>query len=57
MHRAHAVAAVLAPRRAGRSECADCGEPITALRQSMGAQLCIDCQTEAEARGRGVRRG
>lgn len=39
---------------AGRAFCAtlDCGEPITPVRQQMGAQLCIDCQTAYELEAR-----
>lgn len=35
---------------AGRSHCAnpECGEPITPLRQQLGALLCIDCQRDRE---------
>lgn len=35
----------------GRAECAniDCAEPISAQRQQLGAQLCIDCQKAEEA--------
>lgn len=38
------------PVRVGRDVCAvtGCGEPISAMRKSMGAQLCIDCQQDAE---------
>lgn len=32
----------------GCAECTDCGEPITPLRQSLGAVLRIDCQQHAE---------
>lgn len=36
----------------GRTECInlDCGEAIAPPRTAMGAQRCIDCQTEHEAR-------
>ena len=36
----------------GRSHCAnlDCDEPISTARQEMGAQLCLGCQREVEAR-------
>lgn len=36
----------------GRTHCAqqDCGEPIAPERTSLGAQLCLDCQHEQEAR-------
>lgn len=45
----HALAARTAPR-AGRTHCAhdDCGEPIAAFRQQLGAVLCIDCQRDHE---------
>lgn len=35
---------------AGRTSCAnlDCGEPITPARTALGAQLCMECQIEAE---------
>lgn len=41
----HALAA-RQPRRMGLTHCEvpECGEPISALRQHMGARLCIDCQ-------------
>lgn len=38
-----------------RDTCADCGEPLTAARKAVGAQLCVDCQREAEL-DRGGRR-
>ena len=40
------------PRGPGLQFCADeaCGEAISPARQAMGAMLCIDCQTAAEAR-------
>jgi len=36
----------------GRTHCAqqDCGEPIAPARMALGAQLCLDCQHEQEAR-------
>jgi RNA polymerase-binding transcription factor DksA len=36
----------------GRSHCAiaDCREPISDARRDLGAQLCLACQHEAEAR-------
>jgi len=36
----------------GRPTCEnlDCGEPISAERQALGAVLCIDCQRDDEAR-------
>lgn len=38
------------PAKPGRTVCAnqECGEPISAERQALGAQLCIDCQRDAE---------
>lgn len=41
----------LAARRvqaAGREDCDECGAAISALRQQLGAQLCLDCQSRAE---------
>lgn len=37
---------------AGRTHCInlDCGEPIATARTAMGAQRCMDCQREHEAR-------
>lgn len=55
MHRAHAIAAITRPRPPGRTECRTCGEPITPLRTELGAQLCIDCQSEAEQKAKGGR--
>ena len=43
----HNATAARAHQR-GCAECTDCGEPITPLRQSVGAVLCIDCQQHAE---------
>lgn len=39
-----------APARPGLTQCErlDCGEPITAFRQALGARLCIDCAQAAE---------
>lgn len=47
------------PRAAGRATCAnlDCAAPIASLRQQIGAQLCIDCANEEEARARHMRGG
>lgn len=47
------------PARAGRATCANvqCGEPIAPLRQNMGAQLCIDCQRDAERSAQTCARG
>ncbi len=38
--------------QAGRTDCAnhDCREPIHATRTALGAQLCLDCQTEEDGR-------
>lgn len=40
------------PVIAGRSSCAnlDCGEPIHSARTALGAQLCLECQREQDAR-------
>ena len=40
------------PVMAGRTHCAilDCGEAINAARTALGAQLCLECQHEEEAR-------
>lgn len=59
MHRAHALAAIerQRERQTGLPECRECGEDISELRQSLGAELCIDCQTIAETRAaHGARR-
>lgn len=50
MHRAHALAAIerQRERQTGLPHCVECGEDISQLRQSLGAELCIDCQTAAE---------
>lgn len=36
----------------GRTHChrADCGEPIAPQRTALGAQLCMECQHEQDAR-------
>lgn len=54
----HALAG-RAPKPAGRSICAnlDCGEPIASVRQQMGAQLCIECQRDAEREAQRCARG
>jgi RNA polymerase-binding transcription factor DksA len=57
-----AIDQALAARRqpvAGRAHCAnaDCGEPISKVRQQMGAQLCIDCQRDREQRAQSCARG
>lgn len=31
-----------------REACAECHEPISKLRQGMGARLCMECQTAHE---------
>lgn len=38
--------------RPGRTRCAlaDCGEAIAPARTALGAQLCLDCQHEHDAR-------
>ena len=38
------------PAGPGRTTCANltCGEPISPMRQAMGAQRCLDCQQRAE---------
>jgi hypothetical protein len=40
------------PRALGRTHCAvaDCRAAINAERTALGAQLCIECQHEADAR-------
>lgn len=38
----------------GLSRCAECDEPISELRRHAGARLCIDCQSDAEARARSL---
>lgn len=49
------------PAEPGRETCANatCGEPITPVRQALGAQFCLDCQRDIEMRQRGTscRRG
>lgn len=47
----------LANRRApvaGLTHCEmlDCGEPISVMRQQMGARLCVDCATAKEREAR-----
>lgn len=37
-------------RRRGASTCIDCGEPVSGLRQALGAVRCLDCQRDAEWR-------
>lgn len=58
----HALAAHRAARLVAqplRSLCAapTCNEPISPARQRMGAQLCIDCQRDAEHRQKSWPRG
>lgn len=43
----HALAA-RRPAGPGLAECRACGTAISALRTALGAQLCIECQTELE---------
>lgn len=40
------------PRPSGLSHCEnqDCGEPISAERQAMGARLCVPCARAEESR-------
>lgn len=40
------------PAPAGRTSCAnlDCGESIHPARTALGAQLCLECQHEQDAR-------
>jgi len=44
-------------QRAGLAECEECGAPISAIRQNMGARLCVPHQeaVEAEQKKRGAR--
>lgn len=51
---AHKARAGVEPQ-AKRDTCADCGEQLPAARRAIGAQLCVDCQQEAEL-DRGGRR-
>lgn len=48
-----------APDKPARTHCvrADCGEPISDVRQQMHAQLCIDCQRDAELAAKSCARG
>ena len=52
MHRAHALAAIerQRERQTGLPQCRECGDDISELRQNLGAELCIDCQNDAENR-------
>lgn len=45
-------AAALASRRILLTECRDCGEPITELRQALFACRCLECQLIEDRRGR-----
>lgn len=47
------------PAPPGRVTCANlaCGEPITPVRQQLGAQLCLDCQQRAEREAQQWARG
>lgn len=38
--------------RHGTPTCGDCGEPISAMRQALGAVRCLDCERDAELRAR-----
>lgn len=38
--------------RRGRATCVDCGDPISGLRQSLGAVRCIACERDLELRRR-----
>lgn len=43
-------------QRRGASHCRECGEPISAMRQALGATRCLDCERDAELlRRRGAR--
>jgi RNA polymerase-binding transcription factor DksA len=43
-------------RATGLAECVRCDAPISALRQGLGARLCLECQGDHERRQRGVPR-
>jgi RNA polymerase-binding transcription factor DksA len=43
-------------RATGLAECERCDAPISALRQGLGARLCLDCQSDYERRQRGMPR-
>lgn len=47
------------PAGAGRAFCANavCDEPISEVRRALGAQLCIDCQHDAERSAQRCARG
>lgn len=47
-----AAARCTAPARQGRDDCAGCGDAIHPARKAINADLCFDCQTILEARGR-----
>jgi RNA polymerase-binding transcription factor DksA len=42
-------------RQSGVPECLRCDEPISTLRQGLGARLCLECQADEEARHRAPR--
>ena len=46
------------PKTEGRTHCAvlDCREPIFDARRLLGAQLCLSCQQEEEARSAHINR-
>jgi RNA polymerase-binding transcription factor DksA len=48
------AAAVAAVRVSGTgaTHCVECAEPISELRQRMGARRCMDCQSDHELRAR-----
>lgn len=50
-----AIAAARPMVTAGRAIC-ECGEPISAERQRLGAVRCLDCQQQHEQRSCKVRR-
>lgn len=47
----HALAA-RGQGKAGKAVCDECGAAISALRQELGAVLCIDCQQRSEQQAR-----
>lgn len=53
---AHHAAHVTKPARA-RCAAVACDEPISPARQRMGAQLCLDCQRDAEHMAKSWARG
>jgi len=38
--------------RVGRSACVECSDPISAPRQAIGADRCLDCQKDDDLRNR-----